>query len=527
MHASGMTVETATFAPRFLRMRLPRACVAVIGSDASELLEKAAAVVRNNSFLEFRLDYLSRPLTALPKIKQFLDLNRQATAIATCRRLATGGKFRGSIASEMEVLLKAAQAGCQLVDVEIETMEHLKPAAIEKLRQRAAIVVSYHDFKATRGLQEILARMQAYPADFMKIVTTARSLSDNVQMMHFLQQNSDQHTLIGMCMGEQGVPSRILGVRAGSAFTFAAALPGEETAPGQILSRTLHEIYRIDRVDAATKVYGVAGDPIVHSLSPVMMNAAFRRENLNSVYLALHAKKIEDLLYCIREIPVSGLSVTMPFKQEIMKYLDNTDSFATRTGACNTVIRSQGKLYGFNTDVSGIVRPLEKRLPLSSARILVVGAGGAARAAVFGLVDRKAQVFVTNRTSATAQKLARQSGAKYMSRKDVAKNDFDVILNATPLGMEGARNVSPLEENELRTRIVFDMVYNPVETKLIKMARTKGLHIVTGLEMFVNQGARQFEIWTEKPAPENEMLRVVVHALQNRIVSETRNGKHR
>jgi len=526
-----MTVDTAIFTPRFLRMRLPRVCVAIIGSDAAEMLEKASVIVRHNSLLEFRLDYLSKPLSALPKIKQFLDLNRHVTAIATCRRAATGGKFRGSIASEIEVLLKAVQAGCQLIDVEVETMEHMKPAEIEKLRKQAAVIVSHHDFKTTKGLEEILVRMQVFPADFMKIATTARSLSDNVTMMQFLQQHSDQHSLVGLCMGEQGIPSRILSVRAGSVFTFAAALPGEETAPGQILSRTLHDVYRIDRVDAATKVYGVAGDPVAHSLSPVMMNAAFRRENLNSVYLALHAKKVEDLLRCIREIPISGLSVTMPFKQEIMKYLDNSDAFATRTGACNTVVRSQGKLYGFNTDVSGIVRPLEKRLPLAGAKILLMGSGGAARAAAFGLVDRKANVFISNRTSATAQKLARQSGARYISRKDIAKNDFDVIINATPLGMEGARNQSPLEENELRAKIVFDMVYNPVETKLIKMARTRGLHIVTGLEMFVNQGARQFEIWTEKPAPENEMLKVIVHTLQNRIASESKpeskNGKQR
>lgn len=508
-----MTVEVAS-PQRFLHVRLPKVCVAVAGSEVSELLEQATSTIRDNPFIELRLDYLPHPLHAIPKIKHFLDENRQVTAVATCRRIAGGGKFRGSIASQLEVLLKAARAGCQFVDLEIESMRSLKPKDIAGLHGAASLIVSHHDFKATKGLSEALAHMQAYPADFIKIATTARSLSDNIEMVHFLEQNGGKGNLVALCMGEQGLPSRVLGVRAGSAFTFAAAVAGQETAPGQVLGRTLRDVYRIDEVDAATKVYGVAGDPVAHSLSPLMMNAAFRRENLNAVYLALQARKVDDLLKCIREIPIHGLSVTMPFKQAIMDHLDNADPFATRTGACNTVVRSQGKLYGFNTDVTGIIRPLEHRIALRGAKVLVLGAGGAARAAVFGLVDRGAEVLIANRTPAAAQKLARQSGAKYIGRKELGKRDFDVIVNATPLGMNGTRNQSFLQDHELRARIVFDMVYNPLETKLIKMAKAQGLVVITGMEMFVNQGARQFEIWTGKPAPENEMLRVVLHALR-------------
>jgi 3-dehydroquinate dehydratase/shikimate dehydrogenase len=250
-----------------------------------------------------------------------------------------------------------------------------------------------------------------------------------------------------------------------------------------------------------------------------MMNTAFRRENLNAIYVPLDTGDAKDLVTCIRDIPIHGLSVTMPLKQAIIEHLDRTDALSERIGACNTIIRSQdGKLYGFNTDVAGVVRPLEQRLNIKDAKVLVVGAGGAARAAVFGLIDRGAQVWIMNRTADTAQKLARQAHAHYISRAHLKRQEFDVVINATPVGMNASRNNSPLDESELRARFVFDMVYAPAETKLLKMARAKGLQAIPGAEMFVNQGARQFEIWTGKPAPAEEMYRSVLHALsQNGI----------
>jgi 3-dehydroquinate dehydratase/shikimate dehydrogenase len=334
-------------------------------------------------------------------------------------------------------------------------------------------------------------------------------------MMHFLERTRDLASVVGIVMGDQGIISRVLGLRAGSVFTFAAATVGEETGPGQISVRTLQETYRIDQLDAATKVYGVAGNPIKHSLSPLMMNTAFRRETVNGVFLALQATKLTDLLALVRDVPISGLSVTMPLKEDILKHLERTDPLSEKVGACNTVVRSQdGKLYGFNTDVAAVIRPLERRLPLKGAKILVMGAGGAGRAAVFGLKDKGAEVFVMNRTPEAAQKLARQAKAKTFKRDQLAKTNFDVIINATPAGMQGVKPQSMLEPKEINARLVFDLVYNPLETPLIRMAREKSIPVITGVEMFVHQGARQFEIWTGKPAPEEEMLRVVVHALR-------------
>jgi 3-dehydroquinate dehydratase/shikimate dehydrogenase len=518
-----MRVNVPSVAPQFLRSRIGKVCVAIIGSTATEMLEKASAVVKETPFLEFRLDYLEKPLLALPKLKHFFQDNTAATAIATCRRTANGGKFSGSVAAEIEVLSKAAAAGFHIVDVELESAAAMKKGELQQLRDTGvALIISHHDFAATKDLDGIYKRIVPFQPDFIKIVPTAKTLVDNVTLMRFIERMEDHSNIIGICMGDAGIISRVLGVRAGSAFTFAAASIGEETGPGQIAARTLIETYRIDQVDAATKVYGVAGNPIRSSLSPIMMNTAFRRETVNAVYLALQANKLSDLLKLVHEIPIQGLSVTMPLKQEIMEHLEKTDPLSAKIGACNTVLRAQdGKLYGFNTDVAGITGPLEKRLSLRGAKVLVLGAGGAARAAVFGLRDKGAEVFILNRTAETAQKLARQSGAKTIKKDAVAKTSFDVIINATPIGMAGIKANQLLEAKDLNTKLVFDLVYNPLETPLIRMARQKGIPIITGIEMFVQQGARQFEIFTGKPAPEEEMLRVVIHALRQQAETAT------
>jgi 3-dehydroquinate dehydratase/shikimate dehydrogenase len=511
-----MRVNVPSVAPQFLRSRIGKICVAIIGSTAAEMLEKANAVVKETTFLEFRLDYLEKPLLALPKLKQFLAENNAVTAIATCRRTANGGKFPGNVAAEIEVLSKAAATGFHIVDVELESATAMKKGELQKLRETGvALIISHHDFDATKDLDGIYKRIVPFAPDFIKIVPTAKTLYDNVTLMRFIERMEDHTNIIGVCMGDAGIISRVLSLRAGSAFTFAAASTGEETGPGQIAARTLIETYRIDQVDAATKVYGVAGNPIRSSLSPIMMNTAFRRETVNAVYLALQAHKLNDLLKLVNEIPIQGLSVTMPLKQEIMAHLEKTDPLSAKIGACNTVLRAQdGKLYGFNTDVAGITGPLEKRMSLRDAKVLVLGAGGAARAAVFGLRDKGAEVFILNRTAETAQKLARQAGAKTMKKDALAKTSFDAIVNATPIGMAGIKGSQILEAKDLNTKLVFDLVYNPLETPLLRLARQKGIPIITGIEMFVQQGARQFEIFTGKPAPEEEMLRVVIHSLK-------------
>jgi 3-dehydroquinate dehydratase/shikimate dehydrogenase len=208
----------------------------------------------------------------------------------------------------------------------------------------------------------------------------------------------------------------------------------------------------------------------------------------------------------------------MPLKEEVLPHLANMDPLTARIGACNTLrTGADGKLYGFNTDVAGIIRPLEKRLRLRGTRVVILGAGGAARAAAFALVDQGAEVFVVNRTHEKAVALARQAKAKSLKHEVFAKQRFDVLINSTPCGMKGIKQALPIAENELNASLVFDMVYNPIETPLLQLAHSRGIAVVSGLEMFVQQGARQFEIWTGKPAPENEMFRVVEHELRRRV----------
>jgi len=279
----------------------------------------------------------------------------------------------------------------------------------------------------------------------------------------------------------------------------------------------MNDLYRLDHLDQATRIFGVAGNPIAHSLSPRMQNAAFRRENVNAILLPLKTRSLADLLTLVRELPLSGVAVTMPLKQEVLPHLANMDALTSRIGACNTLrTAADGKLYGFNTDVAGVVRPLEKRLSLKGARVAVLGAGGAARAAVFGLVEQGAEVFVVNRTHEAAVALAREAKAKALKHEVFGRGHFDVLINATPCGQTGGKQALPIAESELNAGLVFDMVYNPLETPLLKLARARGIATISGVEMFVQQGARQFEIWTGKPAPEAEMLRVVELELRRR-----------
>ena len=501
--------------------------MAIQGGTAAEMTERAEAALSDSKFLEFRLDSLAKPAAALPKLREFLANQRDVTAIATCRRKPFGGHFVGSSTSELEVLLKAAEAGCQIVDLEVESAEEAKPAALARFRDGlratgAALLVSFHDFTRTRALEQAAARIEAFAPEFVKVVSTARTLADNLAVLKLIEDRSLSAQVVGIAMGEEGLVSRVLGPRAGAAFTFASSSDGLETAPGQVTARALRDLYRIDQLDRATQLFGVAGNPISHSLSPLMHNTAFRKENVNAVLLPLKVRALDDLLTVVRGLPLAGVAVTMPLKQEVLPHLANMDPLTAKIGACNTLrVGADGNIVGFNTDVAGVVRPLERRLKLKGARIAVLGAGGAARAAVFGLVNQGAEVFVVNRTHEKAVALARQSKAKALKHEVFAKSRFDVFINSTPCGMAGgdtrkSAQALPIKENELNAGLVFDMVYNPLETPLLKLARQRGIPVVTGLEMFVQQGARQFEIWTGKPAPEAEMLRVVELELKRR-----------
>jgi len=500
-----------------------KVCVAIQASSPEELIDRAKTALKASKFLEFRLDSLPKPAAAIAFLAGFLKEHRDVTAIGTCRRKPFGGSFAGSLKSELELLEAAAQAGCKIVDLAVESAEEAKPAQLEKFREGlktagAELLVSFHDFSRTRGLDDAADRIAAFEPDLVKVVSTAQTLGDNLAVLRLIEDRSRSSRIVGIAMGEEGLVSRVLGPREGAEFTFASLDQGTETAPGQVTAKTLRELYHIDKLDAETRIFGVAGNPIAHSLSPLMHNTAFVHEHVNAVLLPLKVRLPADLLTLVLELPMSGVAVTMPLKQEVLPYLAHMDPLTERIGACNTLrVGADRKIYGFNTDVAGVVRPLEKRLKLKGARIAVLGAGGAARAAVFGLVDQGAEVFVVNRTHELAVALAKAAKAKALKHEQFARQSFDVLINSTPCGMAGSKQALPIAEDELNADLVFDMVYNPLETPLLKLAKMRGIAVVGGLEMFVQQGARQFEIWTGKTPPEAEMLRVVEAELKKRL----------
>ncbi|HEY2858652.1 MAG TPA: shikimate dehydrogenase [Terracidiphilus sp.] len=502
--------------------RLPKICVAIQASSAAEMMARAELALKDAKFIEFRMDSLPSPAEVLPRLKKFVAEHPGVTAIATCRRRLNSGGFAGSLDEELSILLKAARAGCQVIDLEVESAEETAPGQLEKFRGElrkagAAMLVSFHDFSRTRGLEHAADRIAAFTPDLVKVVSTAQTLSDNLAVLRLIEDRSAESRALGIAMGEEGLVSRVLGPRAGGAFTFASLEDGTGTAPGQVSAQTMRKLYRADKLNAETLVFGVAGDPIAHSLSPLMHNTAFRQEGVNAVLIPLKTRSAGDLLTLMRELPMSGCAVTMPLKVDVMPHLAGMDPLVKRIGACNTLLLGgDRKLYGYNTDVAGVVRPLQKRIKLKGARMAVLGAGGAARAAVFGLADQGAEVFVVNRTHEHAVALAKAAKAKALKHEQFAKQCFDVLINSTPCGMKDSKQSLPIADNELNADLVFEMVYNPLDTPLLKLARSRGLATINGLEMFVQQGARQFEIWTGKTPPEAEMTRVVERELKGR-----------
>jgi shikimate dehydrogenase len=273
-------------------------------------------------------------------------------------------------------------------------------------------------------------------------------------------------------------------------------------------------LYRADRLRRKTRVYGVIGDPIGHSLSPVLQNAGFQARKMDAVFLPFMVRELADFLCSVEPLGIAGFSVTLPHKQSILRHLDDCDPMAAAIGAVNTVVvRGGGKLYGYNTDYVGVLRALERRIPLRGSRALIFGAGGAARAVAFALAQSGASVCVCARRPQAAKALARAVGGEVVERSRLQREFFDAIVNATPIGMHPVEDRSPLAARELNCRLVFDLIYRPRVTKLMQLAALRGIETVSGVEMFVAQGTAQWEIWTGERAPVEAMRRAVLRAL--------------
>lgn len=463
---------------------------------------------------ELRLDYLQEPREAEGNLRQILLRLHSPHAIATCRRTEAGGLFRGSAEQQIAILTAAVRAGCQWVDLEIESLSRASSSVFRQFRP-AKVIVSYHNYRETTALGATYRRLARFPAQVVKIVSQARRLRDNVQILKLLKsQRGRGSKLVALAMGASGIPSRLLALRWGCPFTYASASNHSSVAAGQLPADSMRYMYRVDHLDHRTQLYGIFGSRASSSLSPAMHNAAFQAKRVKAVYLPCETGDVADFLGFAREMGFQGFSVTMPFKRAILRDLDWVDPLAMKIGACNTVAVQRGKWMGWNTDAAAVIEVLTKRLRLAGSRILVLGAGGAARAAAYALRAEGAEIFVAARREAAARRLARAISAQVVPWGSSNGLETDAVINATPVGMAPYVDGLPVDLARLRVRVVFDMVYYPLETRLLAEARGRGLTTISGLEMLVAQGARQFEIWTGQAAPRALMEQAVRHALE-------------
>jgi 3-dehydroquinate dehydratase/shikimate dehydrogenase len=492
---------------------LPRICVALGFSDAAQLMRVAETEYKDgNTFLEFRLDYLSDPSSGIGLIQTFRTRYPDARILATCRRKENQGRFAGGLQRQIEILQGAADAGAIGLDLEIESAERAKPAAAG-LREHAALIVSYHCFRNTPAPVAVLRRLERIPADAYKLVTTANKPADALRLTEFLKAHRGSR-LISFAMSEPGLLTRVLSPAFGCAFTYAAPSTESGTAAGQIAARWMRSLYHCEKLSRQTHVYGVIADPVAHTKSPAIHNRAFQARRIDAVYLPflVAAQHLNQWMALARRLPVCGFSVTIPHKQKISRYLDTVDPIAKRIGAVNTVWRKAGKWRGTNTDVDGVLKPLSRHIRLPGASILIAGYGGAARAGAIALADAGAHVTITGRRAQRAQELARVVKADVVSLKQTQTQEYDALIHATPVGMWPRVNES-LFPNRIPAEIVFDMVYNPHETLLLQQAKQQGCTIVYGAEMLIEQAACQFEIWTGASAPRSVMQSALEQAL--------------
>ncbi|MGQ9689368.1 MAG: shikimate dehydrogenase [Desulfobaccales bacterium] len=267
-------------------------------------------------------------------------------------------------------------------------------------------------------------------------------------------------------------------------------------------------------IDGATQVYGLLGRPVAHSLSPAMHNAAFRELGINAVYVAFPVRDLVLAVGGLRGLEIGGASVTIPFKEEIIPLLDEIDPQAVKIGAVNTVVNRDGRLVGYNTDWLGALRALEGQTAIAGRKCLILGAGGAARAIAFALVEKGGRVAVSDLEAEKALTLARQMGLEAAAPDYVAEYPADILINATPVGMEPQTENLPIDPETLsRFQVVMDIVYKPLETRLLREARGRGCQVIDGLQMLIHQGAAQFELWTGRPAPVAVMARAAYGSL--------------
>jgi len=512
---------------------MTKLCAAIFVDQPDEALRQTALAAEHGAdIVELRLDRCPGAEAAREVVAR-----SSLPCIATCRPKWEGGHCALPETQRLELLRAAADAGAAYVDIELEALRRGAPMP----RGQAGVIISAHDFAGRPArLHNILLDMENAGGSVHKVAWMARSVRDNIEAFEILRQR--RRPTIALCMGEAGVISRVLARKFGAFLTYAATDESGGTAPGQISLSEIKRLYRWDAVRPDTRVFGVVACPVGHSMSPAIHNAAFDAAGFNGIYVPLLVEPgyesfkafMEDFLG-FADLHLGGLSVTIPHKENALRYLEEKgaeiDPLARTIGAVNTiVIHRDGqnlRLRGLNTDYGAILDCLTSALGIDRAaleglKVAVLGAGGTGRTAVAALAHYGADVIVYNRSEERARSLAaefngRSGRVRCASLAEVVTSGATVFINATSVGMYPDAQRSPLGDMCLPCSpgtVVFDVVYNPPVTLLLKQAQAAGAKTISGVEMFVRQAAAQFTAWTQLPAPTAVMRRVVHERLE-------------
>ncbi|MEO7539503.1 MAG: type I 3-dehydroquinate dehydratase, partial [Pyrinomonadaceae bacterium] len=468
-----------------------RICVSVCADNADSFIENIYLAAPNADIIELRVDCL-RPDQVSTMLERLSSVSEEKPFVLTFRSNRQGGRNTASF-EERVAFWKKDREGIWAVDVEEDVLD--------ASRHWPTRIVSFHDLKGTPdGLNAAFEQLLSAHTDVVKLAVKANDVTDGIhvwKLLHLAKGQNKNKEIIPIAMGEAGKWTRVLALAHGAFMTYAAINARQRTAEGQINADDLANIYRVKELDLETKVYGVIGNPVSASLSPYFLNPAFIDAGLNSVFIPFFVKDLGGFMNrMVRaetrevELNIHGLSVTMPHKQAIMKYLDEIDPTAAAIGAVNTVRIEDHKLIGYNTDAYGFIEPLRERYgSLSGKRLAVLGAGGAARACVYSLKQEQAVVTVFARDGAKADLFAREFGVGSSAMSGIRKSarDFNVIVNATPIGMDGVTaDEYALSPGDLEgVDFVYDIVTSREETPLVQAAKAARIPTIGGIDMLV------------------------------------------
>ena len=505
-----------------------RICVPICERSLAAM-ELATAVAKPiGDLIEFRIDCVDslEPEIAIHQIEGLIAAAALPT-IVTFRASEQGGRHNiGPEARNRFWRVVSQLGGASFLDLELDLVENLSSSASPAYEvDWTRVICSHHDFQGVPSdLDDIYRRMARTRARILKIAFQANDITDCIPAFRLLEKAKEQgREIMVMAMGPSGTMTRILGPSRGSFLTYGSADDASATAPGQITADDLKNLYRIDKVDQHTRVMGVVGFPVAHSFSPRIHNAAFAATDLNAVYVRCEVGDVASFITRLvhprsREVDLNicGLSVTTPHKATVIDYLDFVDTAAKEIGAVNTIVVTPEGLRGYNTDASAFIKTLVQRVgSVNNAKCAVIGSGGAARAVVWGLTQENAHTTVFARNIEKGNLLAKPFEVAAQSLSGARFREFDVVVNATVLGMSGKNEgLTPVTADQLRgARAAYDLVYNPSQTQFLTEARAAGCETIGGLDMLVAQAGEQYKLWTGADPPEPVMKVAAIRAL--------------